>query len=69
MKDTLYTLTLMRLILAGAAAIWEHEGPKVTAILKHEENHRLLDAMDVIGTALYWVANEVEDTLIPDAQK
>ncbi len=69
MKDTLHTLTLMQLILKGAIAVWENEGLEITAILKREGDQSLLDAMNAIGITLYWVTNEVEGTLIPDAQK
>lgn len=69
MEDTLHTLMIMHLILKGAITIWEHDGLEVTAALKQERNPKLFDAMDAIGTALYWVASELEDTLIPDAQK
>ena len=63
------TLVQMRLGLTGAIAIWENEGTEVSAMLMRDNNRRLFDAMDAIGTALYWVDNEFADTLIPEAQK
>ena len=38
-------------------------------MLMRDNNRRLFDAMDAIGTALYWVDNELADTLIPETQK
>jgi len=41
----------------------------VSAMLMRDNNRRLFDAMDAIGTAIYWVENELAETVIPEAQK
>ena len=69
MEQTPQTLVMMRLVLAGAITIWENQGSEVSAMLMRDNNRRLFDAMDAIGTALYWVYNELADTLIPETQK
>ena len=69
MEQTPQTLVLMRLVLTGAIAIWENEGTEVSAMLMRDNNRRLFDAMDAIGTTLYWVENELAETVIPEAQK
>ena len=69
MEQTPQTLVMMRLVLAGAITIWENQGSEVTAMLMRDNNRRLFDAMDAIGTVLYWVDNELADTLIPETQK
>lgn len=69
MEQTPQTLVLMRLVLTGAIAIWENEGTEVSAMLMRDNNRRLFDAMGAISTALYWVDNELADTLISEAQK
>ena len=69
MEQTPQTLVMMRLVLAGAITIWENQGSEVSAMLMRDNNRRLFDAMDAIGTALYWVDNEWADTLIPETQK
>ena len=62
-------LVQMRLVLTGAITIWENEGTEVSAMLMRDNNRRLFDAMDAIGTAIYWVENELAETVIPEAQK
>ena len=69
MEQTPQTLVLMRLVLTGAIAIWENEGTEVSAMLMRDNNRRLFDAMDAIGTAIYWVENELAETVIPSTQK
>ena len=69
MEQTPQTLVMMRLVLAGAITIWENQGSEVTAMLMRDNNRRLFDAMDAIGTAIYWVENELAETVIPEAQK
>ena len=69
MEQTPQTLVMMRLVLAGAITIWENQGSEVSAMLMRDNNRRLFDAMDAIGTSLYWVDNELADTLIPETQK
>ena len=69
MKQIPQTLVQMRLVLTGAIAIWENEGTEVSAMLMRDNNRRLFDAMDAIGTAIYWVENELAETVIPEAQK
>ena len=69
MEQTPQTLIMMRLVLAGAITIWENQGSEVSAMLMRDNNRRLFDAMDAIGTVLYWVDNELADTLIPETQK
>ena len=69
MGQTPQTRVMMRLVLAGAITIWENQGSEVSAMLMRDNNRRLFDAMDAIGTALYWVDNELADTLIPETQK
>ena len=69
MEQTPQTLVMMRLVLAGAITIWENQGSEVSAMLMRDNNRRLFDAMDAIGTVLYWVDNELADTLIPETQK
>ena len=69
MEHTPQTLVMMRLVLAGAITIWENQGSEVSAMLMRDNNRRLFDAMDAIGTAIYWVENELAETVIPEAQK
>lgn len=69
MEQTPQTLVLMRLVLTGAIAIWENEGTEVSAMLMRDNNRRLFDAMDAIGTAIYWVENELAETVIPSTKK
>ena len=69
MEQTPQALVLMRLVLTGAITIWENEGTEVSAMLMRDNNRRLFDAMDAIGTAIYWVENELAETVIPEAQK
>ena len=69
MKQIPQILVQMRLVLTGAIAIWENEGTEVSAMLMRDNNRRLFDAMDAIGTAIYWVENELAETVIPEAQK
>ena len=69
MEQTPQALVLMRLVLTGAIAIWENEGAEVSAMLMRDNNRRLFDAMDAIGTAIYWVENELAETVIPSTQK
>ena len=69
MEQTPQTLVMMRLVLAGAITIWENQGSEVSAMLMRDNNRRLFDAMDAIGTAIYWVENELAETVIPEAQK
>ena len=69
MEQTPQTLVLMRLVLTGAITIWENEGTEVSAMLMRDNNRRLFDAMDAISTAIYWVENELAETVIPEAQK
>ena len=51
MGQTPQTLVMMRLVLAGAITIWENQGSEVSAMLMRDNNRRLFDAMDAIGTA------------------
>ena len=61
MEQTPQTLVMMRLVLAGAITIWENQGSEVSAMLMRDNNRRLFDAMDAIGTAIYWVENELAE--------
>ena len=50
----------MRLIVNGAVSIYESEGLEIPTILKEQERTDLCEAYDAIGTALYWMKQELE---------
>ena len=49
----------MRLIVNGAVSIYEGQGLEIISLLKEQNRDELLDAMDCIMTALYWVQDEL----------
>ena len=49
----------LRLIVNGAIVIYENEGQEIASSLEKPE---LLDAQDTLGTALYWMRNEIDET-------
>lgn len=50
----------MRLVVNGAVSIYEEEGLEIPDILKAHERTDLCEAYDAIGTALYWIKEELE---------
>lgn len=50
----------LRLIVNGAISIYEGEGLEIPALLKAQERTDLCEAFDLLGVALYWLKNELE---------
>lgn len=50
----------LRLIVNGAISIYECEGLEIPTVLKSQERTDLCEAYDILGTALYWLKNELE---------
>ena len=50
----------MRLIVDGAVSIYEGECLDIATILIKQERLDLCEAYDAIGTALYWMKEELE---------
>ena len=50
----------LRLIVNGAISIFEGEGLEIPTILKAQERNDLCEAYDILGAALYWLKNELE---------
>lgn len=50
----------LRLIVNGAISIYEGEGLEIPTALKSQERYELCEAYDILGVALYWLKNELE---------
>ena len=50
----------MRLIVNGAVSIYEGDCLEIPTLLKEQERSDLCEAYDAIGTALYWMKDELE---------
>ena len=50
----------MRLIVDGAVSIYEGECLDIATILIKQDRTDLCEAYDAIGTALYWMKEELE---------
>ena len=55
------TAQKIRLIINGAINCYEGECIDIPAILKAENRPDICDAYDAIGTALYWIKEEMEE--------
>jgi len=51
----------IRLIINGAISCYESDCIDIPAILKAENRPDVCDAYDAIGTALYWIKEEMEE--------
>lgn len=54
------TAQKIRLIINGAINCYEGDCIDIPAILKAENRPDIRDAYDAIGTALYWIKEEME---------
>ena len=50
----------MRLIVNGAVSIYEGQGLEIISLLKEQNRDDLLDVMDALATAMYWLQEELE---------
>lgn len=50
----------MRLILNGAVSLYEGECLEIPSVLMEQKRQDLAEAYDAIGTALYWMKQEIE---------
>ena len=50
----------MRLIVNGAVCLYEGEGLEIAQLLKSQGRSDLLNALDCLATALYWLQDELE---------
>lgn len=50
----------MRLIVNGAVCLYEGVGLDIAQILKSQQRGDLLDVLDVMTTALYWLQEMLE---------
>ena len=69
MKEIPESLNLLRLILNGAIAIYETDGLEIAEMLRQQDKKDLFRALDTIAAALYLSKEEVEDVLIPAAER
>ena len=69
MKEIPESLNLLRLILNGAITIYEADGMEIAKMLHQQNNKELFRALDTIAAALYLSKEEVENVLIPAAER
>lgn len=69
MKEIPESLNLLRLILNGAITIYEADVVKITKMLHQQDRKDLFRALDTIAAALYLSKEEVENVLIPAAER
>lgn len=50
----------MRLIVNGAISLYEGEGMEIPAFLKAQNRIDLLNVLDVVVAALYWLRDDME---------
>ena len=50
----------MRLIVNGAVSIYEGQGLEIISLLKEQNRDDLLDVMDALATAMYWLQEELD---------
>ena len=69
MKNVPESMSLTRLMLAGAISVYEAEGQLIAEILAKQNDRMLFNAWDAIGAVLYWAKDQVETFMIPSATK
>lgn len=69
MNEIPESLNLLRLILNGAIAIYETDGLEIAEMLRQQDKKDLFRALDTIAAALYLSKEEVENVLIPAAER
>ena len=69
MKEIPESLNLLRLILHGAITIYEADVMEITKMLHQQDRKDLCRAMDTVAAALYLSKDEVENVLIPAAER
>ena len=69
MKEIPESLNLLRLILNGAITIYESAGLEIAEMLRQQDKKDLFRALDTIAAALYLSKEEVENVLIPAAER
>ena len=50
----------MRLIVNGAVCLYEGRGLEIAQVLKAQHRDDLLDVLDALTTAMYWLQEELE---------
>ena len=50
----------MRLIVNGAISLYEGQGLEISALLKAQSRNDLMDVLDNVVGALYWLQEELE---------
>ena len=69
MKEIPESLNLLRLILNGAITIYESAGLEIAELLHQQNKNDLFRSLDTIAAALYLSKEEVENVLIPAAER
>ena len=69
MKNVPESMSLTRLMLAGAISVYEAEGQLISELLAKQNDRMLFNAWDAIGAALYWTKDQIETFIIPSATK
>ena len=69
MKEIPESLNLLHLILTGAIAIYDSKGMEIVEVLRQQNRNDLFRALDTIAAALYLSREEVENVLIPAAER
>ena len=69
MKNVPESMSLTRLMLAGAISVYEAEGQLISELLAKQNDRMLFNAGDAIGAALYWTKDQIETFIIPSATK
>ena len=58
------SLQRMCLILSGAIALYEQDGPEICRLLLAQQKEKLYLSLDLLGEALYWLREQVKTDLI-----
>ena len=69
MKEIPESLHLLRLITAGAISIYESEVQEIARHLEASNDRKHFRALDSIASALYLSKEELENVLIPAAER
>lgn len=56
-------LKCIRSMVAGAIQYYEIEGDEIIRALAADTKPGLIEGMETIGAALYWIQDEIEDVL------
>ena len=49
------------LLLQGALALFEETSPDILALLDNQENQSLMEAFELLGSALCWMQQEIKN--------